>query len=177
MSAEPGLTPMTVTVTYNLADMYGAILHGWPRLLRILIILEIFWIVLFVGFDVANGTPLFQAMVWLNWKILGILGLAVVAVWFIVCPLIGYFRTKRAGVLGPNRFTLVDKGIRLETANADSTVYWPAVKRTVHTKSRFYLYLVTAGAIIVPRRAFDSEAGFHSFADAARRRWSDGAQR
>jgi hypothetical protein len=160
----------SVVMTYRLGDLYGVILHSWRRLLRILIVLEIIWIVLFVGMDVLSGVPLLLAISWLNWKLLGILGVAVSLFWFGLCPLIAYFRVRLAGLLGPNTFTLVDRGLRVEAPNSDGVIYWPAIRRTVRSSNRYYMFLVSRGAFVIPLRAFPDRRAFEQFADLAERR-------
>jgi len=163
-----------VFVTYRLSDIYGAYIHGWPRLIRLLIIIEILWMVLMIGVSLFDGWSLSGAIIWMNWRLLVFGGIALVAFWIVVCPLIGFWRAKRAGLLGPNEFSMVEKGIRAQTPKSDSVVYWSAIRRTVRTPSHFYLFLVTAGALIIPRRAFENEAAFGAFVNTAREDWEKG---
>ena len=162
-----------VVVTYRLADIYGAMLHGWRRLARLLIVVELLWIVLIVGINLADDATFYEAIRWIDWKLLLIGGLVLIAFWFGLCPLLGYWRIKGAGVLGPSRFSLVDRGIRIESPKAESVVYWSGIRRTIQTSSRFYLFLVTTGAIIIPRRAFDSDAAYRAWIDEAMRRQAE----
>jgi hypothetical protein len=167
MAAAP-----SAVVTYKLGDLYGALFYGWRRFLRLLIIIELLWIILSVGANVVDGATLAGAAAWLPLRLLGWGALALAALWFGLCPLLAYARIRRAGLLGPNRILLVDRGIRLVTPKADSVIYWPAIRRTVRTSSRLYLFLITAGAIIVPRRAFGAEGQFEAFVDATKERWN-----
>ena len=77
-----------VFVTYRLSDIYGAYIHGWPRLIRLLIIIEILWMVLMIGVSLFDGWSLSGAIIWMNWKLLVFGGIALVAFWIVVCPLI-----------------------------------------------------------------------------------------
>lgn len=160
-----------VEVTYTLADLYGALLYGWRRFVRILIIVELLWITLSVGVDLLNGATAARAFSAPNWTILGIGGVLLAAFWFGLCPLLGYFRIKRAGLLGPNRLTLSERGVRLESPKSESLIYWAAIRRMTLTASRLYLYLITYGTIIVPRRCFADESAFGAWAATARREW------
>jgi hypothetical protein len=165
----PDLQP--VVLTYTLPDIYAGLLHAWRRFLRMLIVVELFWIVLIIGVALLNGATVVESLSNLPWKLLVIGGVLLVVFWFGICPLIGYFRMRRSGVIGPNQVTVTDRGIKLVTPRAESLVYWSGIRRTVLTSERFYLFLVTAGAIIVPRRSFGDVSDFSSFAAAARQKW------
>jgi len=163
MDGDRALPP--IQIAYNLADMFGVQFHSLARFVRIFVIVELLWILLVVGADLIDGTPFSWSFAHLPWRLLGWGALLIVGFWFGLSPVLAYLRVRRAGAGGPNTFALTDNGIRLQTANSESVVYWNAVRRTSHNRQRLYLFFSSAGALVVPRRSFASDAQFLSWID------------
>jgi hypothetical protein len=67
----------------------------------------------------------------------------------------------RRTVIGPDGLSVRGDGI-------DSTVEWTTIQKIPATRKHAFLYMTTAVAIIVPRRAFVSDADFRNFVATAR---------
>ncbi len=71
-------------------------------------------------------------------------------------------------VVGPRTLTISPAGIETEMDVASSTHKWIAIE-AIHTDAHHaFLYLGSAAAIIVPKRAFNSETHFKVFVETAR---------
>ena len=57
---------------------------------------------------------------------------------------------------------LSDAGIDIVTPLLTSTIAWPAVKRVIETPRLFLIAISARQAVVVPRRAFETEAAFQS---------------
>jgi YcxB-like protein len=68
----------------------------------------------------------------------------------------------RRTVIGPGGLSVRGEGI------GSSNVKWTAIQKIPATREHAFLYMTTAVAIIVPRRAFASDADFRNFVAAAR---------
>lgn len=117
-----------------------------------------------------------QAELWAEWDISIYAGLFYFVFLIGLCPLFSYFRTRRQGLLGPNRFSFNDGGVRVESPKADSLVFWPTFKRVVFTKQRLFLFVTPASAFILPRRAFDNQAEFERWVEILRDHWLGAAK-
>jgi hypothetical protein len=95
---------------------------------------------------------------------------------FGVCPLIGFFRAKRQGLLGPVQLTLSNEGVRVESRKGQSLVYWSAIPRTIATKSRLFLFIGSVTALVLPRRAFGDQKSFETAMSAAKSYWAASKQ-
>jgi hypothetical protein len=158
----------TLPITYRLSDIALAIIMAWRRLLRVLVILEIFWAALMFGIGLMDGWPLRYAYHAIDWKVLAIGAIAVAVLWITICPVIGYARMKRARVLGPTSYEIVKKGLLVRSPAAESLVFWKTMHRTKKVWGRLFLFISPGGALIVSRRMFDTEAGFEQFVSAVK---------
>lgn len=149
--------------------MYAVTIQSWRRLvLRIVIPFGVLTAIFVVWPILFDGLNFHESVRWFPWSFyLGLIAF-LLAFLFVACPLIGYFRAKRQGVLGPNHFGLSPEGIRVESPKGQSLVYWSAVKRMAATKSRFFLFFGPVNALVLPRRAFESQAGFEAAQTEAR---------
>ena len=57
---------------------------------------------------------------------------------------------------------LSEAGIDIVTPLLSSTIAWPAVKRVIETPRLFLIAISARQAVVVPRRAFETEAAFQS---------------
>ncbi len=167
-----------VEVTYRLADLFAVAIQSWRRILLIIILGEAVLFAVMVGLAVIiDGESLKEAVHWIPWKMLALVALVWIATFAVLSPVLGYARMRRQGSLGPHFYWLCDQGVRAETPSGRTLVYWSAFRRVFATKYRLYLFLRSRGALIMPRRAFDSEENFEAFAAAAREHWEQQRRR
>jgi hypothetical protein len=58
-----------------------------------------------------------------------------------------------------------------------TTTAWPAVERIVVDSGMLYIYISSVSAVVVPRRAFTTDAEFASFEETARKHLAEAAGR
>lgn len=68
---------------------------------------------------------------------------------------------------------LSKEGFFVRTPDSESCHFWRGVERIDATATHAFFYLLTIQAIIVPSRAFASEAHFRAFLDCARGLWKE----
>jgi hypothetical protein len=71
-------------------------------------------------------------------------------------------------MLGKMKVTLSAQGVRELGEVNDTFVKWQGVEKVVASPSAIYIYISTASAVIVPRRAFPGEEDFLQFCALAR---------
>jgi hypothetical protein len=76
------------------------------------------------------------------------------------------------GVLGVHHLTLADDGVLERSSIGDGKLSWDAIQSVMATTGPVYIFLVDGKALIIPRRAFTSEAEKTAFMDAAERYYS-----
>src|SRR6476469_9900456 len=121
----------SVETTYRLSDLYAVNFRAWRSYIRALLILEAFFVGLILIPLLLDGWSLGEALRTADWWLPLLVGAIVLFLWFVFCPLIGFWRTKRMDALGPNRYSFESNIIRVETPRIESLVKWSAVKRIV----------------------------------------------
>ena len=161
----------SVEVNYSLSDLYAVNFRAWRTYLKITLILEAIFIAIVLAPLLIDGATFLQAIEWADWRFP--LGMAVFLVVFYVgiCPLIGYFRSKRQKMLGPNYFSFGEEGVSVENPKSKSVVFWSGIKNVVKSDRRLFLYLRPGVALIIPKRALPSVESFDTLADEASSRW------
>jgi hypothetical protein len=71
-------------------------------------------------------------------------------------------------LIGPRRLTLSPGLLNYSTPISQMLNRWSGVERIALAREAFYIYLSSVQAIVVPRRAFGSDAEFAAFAQVAR---------
>jgi hypothetical protein len=66
-------------------------------------------------------------------------------------------------LLAERHFVFGTAGIQTRSEFGESALKWSAIERIEETPARLFLWLGPANAIIVPARAFSTEAGFREF--------------
>ena len=161
-----------VTVTYTFGDLLAVAAHSWRTLLMIILVGEAVLIAVLAGIDVVMGdATILDAIRWIPWWLLATVAVVWGVTFLFVAPLIGYIRARRQRILGPNLVSFRGDGIQLEGRQGQSLVYWSAIKRVVANRTRPYLFIRSRVAIVVPRRAVESDAEFEAFIGAAEERW------
>jgi hypothetical protein len=167
----------SIEVSYTLADIYAVTIQSWRRVaLKILLPIGVLAAV-FVAIPIAlDGLTFRESVRSFPWDFY--LGLTVLLLLFVfgVCPLIGFFRAKRQGLLGPVQLTLSNEGVRVESRKGQSLVYWSAIPRTIATKSRLFLFIGSVTALVLPRRAFGDQKSFETAMSAAKSYWAASKQ-
>lgn len=166
-----------VEVSYTVGDLYAVTFQSWRRLIGRVLVLFGILIAIFIAVPIIlDGLSFLESVRWFPWDFyLGLIGFLLLFL-FGVCPLINYFRLKRQGVLGPNYFEFADDGVRLESPKGKLLVYWNAVTRFVTSQTRFLLFIGPANALVVPRRAFESQAGYEASISDAKAYWDAARQ-
>jgi hypothetical protein len=62
-----------------------------------------------------------------------------------------------------HRVAISAEGVTDQTASTAATYRWEAITRLVRDRKHLYLYVTAASAIIIPRKAFDSDEEFDDF--------------
>ena len=70
-------------------------------------------------------------------------------------------------LMGPQTVTIDDKGITSQSASSTNSVAWVGVNRIARSADCGYIYTSSVSAVVVPRRAFQSDGDFMAFLDAA----------
>jgi hypothetical protein len=72
-------------------------------------------------------------------------------------------------LLGPKTLTVSPEGLRVRTPKTNTELLWPVITAVDETADSFYLFVSPFAAVIVPKRAFGSEAEVAEFREAVRR--------
>jgi hypothetical protein len=154
-----------IRVHYAVSDIYAVTFRSWRRILLRISILFGILIALFIALPVADGSTFWESVSWFPWRMY--LGLVAFLLGFLfgICPLISYIHAKRQGTVGPHFIGLSKEGLRLKSPQGESLVYWSGVKRIVASRSRLFAFISPSSAIILPRRAYDSQASFQDARD------------
>jgi len=72
----------------------------------------------------------------------------------------------------PQTVALSDEGILVTTPHAQGHTQWEGIDKIDATTTHAFFYLSQLEAVLVPARAFGSEAQFHAFVALARERWN-----
>jgi hypothetical protein len=70
-------------------------------------------------------------------------------------------------LLGPRSITIDASGITSKSAVSTNSQSWGAVNRVVRTEESGYIYTSSVSAVVIPRRAFDSQTAFDEFLNEA----------
>lgn len=170
MGEDQGLG--VIEVTYSIGDLFAINLRAWRIYLRWLVISELVFIGIIIVFPRDYSPTWLDALRDVDWWFPLGFGVILLAFWFGVCPLIGYLRSKRRRVLGPNGFSLSVRGVDVRTPDTESLVYWSGIKRVLRTKQRLYLFMTPASALIMPRRAFATNESFDAWGTHSQNMWS-----
>ena len=78
-----------------------------------------------------------------------------------------YGSGKNLGLLGPHTVELTDEGVVERTAVRELKVKWEAVERVAHSEEHLYIWTSGFNALVLPKRAFESEDALKAFAAQA----------
>jgi hypothetical protein len=103
-----------------------------------------------------------------------VMGAVIIAFWFAIFPrrLESMQRTftertyavgKNAGLLGPHTVELTEEGIVERTPVRELKVKWEAMERVAHSDQHLFLWTSGFNALVLPRRAFESEDALKAF--------------
>ena len=110
------------------------------------------WPALFAGFFVALLLLLFSNRRFRSW------------LWLRVA--------RRNPLYAPQTFSLTGDGLRVSSPKGMSELPWTTFRDVKCVDDRLFMFLSDRLAYVVPRRAFDSDAGFQAFAAAAQEGWA-----
>jgi len=162
----------SIAMNYRLSDMFAVNFRAWRSYLRALVIVELIFVAVILVPLLLDGRSFRDVVRFADWWFPLLMSLVMLVLWFGLCPFISYWRTKRLGALGPNRFWFEEKGIKVQTPRIDSLVYWSALKRISVSKERLFLFVTPGAALIIPRRAVPSDHEFEAWAKRAKSMWS-----
>jgi hypothetical protein len=80
-------------------------------------------------------------------------------------------------ILGPRQVTVSDEGLRESSQKHELLFRWPAVRGAQVTGQHIFVMLDNNAALIVPRRAFSSDAEREQFVSEIQRRSGKGTSR
>lgn len=80
-------------------------------------------------------------------------------------------RVQRAGLVGPQRAAIEAAGLRVTSAKGETMARWSGVGEVVRGPGAILVFVAPRVAFVVPRRAFEGDAAFDAFAEAAGARW------
>jgi hypothetical protein len=155
----------TKPFVYEVADFRALnrqVLRWWALLPSVVILGWLVWF--FSTLMVEQG---------FDWLLAGILTVIVVAAsgpwtWR---PFIMHRTLRRQGLLASQTFVIEPDYIVTHSERGDGRWRWSAVRKIKRVGDRLYIFTAKSVALIIPRRAFDSDQKYEAFAAAARERW------
>lgn len=163
---------MDVHVVYAIGDIYAVTFQSWKRIVfKILSLFAILVGALIGLFSLMDGSSVVEQVQSFPWKFYSGLIASLLLFVFLVAPAISYLRARRRGLLGPHQISVLDDGIKVESPQGESLLYWSAITRLVATSKRLFLFVSPVNALIVPRRAFANQDDFDDSIVQARHRW------
>ena len=93
----------------------------------------------------------------------------IVALWAVLALLTMISRRNKPFIC-QKTITLGDEGFIVESQYGRSETRWTAVQKLARTRTRFFIYLGQASALVIPRRAFENKTNWDAFYDYCRER-------
>ena len=95
--------------------------------------------------------------------ILQLLCIAVLGLLMLVTLILSHISKMNKTLLADTTLILDSDYITSETQYARAELKWDAVQKLVRTRSHVFMYLMQHGAIVIPRRAFNSDDSWEQF--------------
>ena len=161
----------SVEVTYSAADIATLNIVIWRWWMMLIGILAAFLILVPIILALLDGYPLRETLAAIDWEFTGII-LSCLVVWILLVSVFRYWLRRRAGLHGPIKFKLSEKGVTFRNREMDGAVFWTALKSIKQRNGRLFIFLTRRTAFVIPRSAFQSDVEFETFANAAREGWN-----
>jgi hypothetical protein len=159
-----------VEFTYSGGDVLILNLVIWRFWVTSILVIAVFMCSLSVGLLLFDGLDIRQAIIVADWAFTWKLVL-VLAAWILIVSLLSNWWRARQESTGRITVALTPEGIKIRSRRMDGLVFWSAIKSLKVRFGRVFFFLTRRMAVIVPRRAFASDADFDAFAAAAREAW------
>ena len=179
MSDEPdGLSKVQpVEVIYSGADIAVLNLMAWRFWVGMVGVIVGMLALLPVIFALTDGRSLSHALAEIDLPFIALIA-AILVAWIVAASVLAYlWRRRRKGPLGPIVFSLTGDGVRFRNREMEGLVFWNAIRSIKTRADRTFLFLTSRSALILPRRAFDTDDQFDAFTSIARDEWAKQRQR
>jgi hypothetical protein len=157
---------MKVTFHYTLRDKLAFAAYHLPR--NPMTVLISLGFLLFITFEsVVPGIPKDTALAFQVLFVVfaeAILALLIAGFWALIVS-VGMLVGKDKAVMSERTITLGEECFVSDTSFAHSEYRWPMVQKLARTGRHAFLYFNKESALIVPRRAFKSDADWNAFYD------------
>ena len=159
-----------VEVTYSAGDLLALNLVIWPFWVSVLAVIAALLVFVPMILLLISGYPLGDSIVAFDWSFAGLVLLILIG-WLIAASVFGYVWRRWKGLHGPIVFALTEVGVNFRDRQMEGVVYWDGIKSVRLQGGRIFLFVGRKSALIIPRRAFGSNAEFDAFVSAAKERW------
>jgi hypothetical protein len=161
-----------IEVTYSAGDIAALNLLIWSYWTIFIGIMAAILIALPIVFGLIDGYSLEASVAWIDWQFTAVVLAALIA-WLLLTTVFCYWWRRRQGLHGPIHFSLTDEGVTFRNRQMNGSIFWSAIKSIKSRDERLFLFMTRRSALIFPRRAFDSDSEFKSFAADARKLWQE----
>ena len=165
-----------VEIIYSGADIAVLNLVAWRFWVGMVGVIVGMLALLPVIFALTDGRSLSHALAEIDLPYIALIA-AILVAWIVAASVLAYLWRRRKGQLGPIVFSLTREGVRLRNREMEGLVFWNAIRSVKTRADRTFLFLTSRSALIVPRRAFDSDDQFDAFTGIARDEWAKRRQR
>lgn len=155
---------MKVTYRYKLQDKLAFAAYHMPRTPMIILINLAFAVFITIE-SLVPGIPRNKPfLVQVLFVIFGeaILVLLIIGFWAIIVS-VSMLASKNKALMTERTVTLTDNGFVSDTSFAHSEYKWPLVHKLARTGRHAFLYFNKESALIVPRRAFETDSDWNAF--------------
>ena len=159
-----------IVVTYSARDIVVLNLVVWPFWAKLLAIIGALLILVPMLLRLLDDYPISDAILDIDWTFTAEV-LVVLALWIVLVIAVAFWRQRRKGVLGPIEFVLTADGVSFHNRQMKGIVFWSAIERLKLRRGRLFLFMTQRSGLILPRRAFASDAEFEGFVAKAEQRW------
>lgn len=161
-----------VEVSYTAGDIAMMNFVVWRWWLMMSVILAAILALVPVLFALWDGSSVYGAITQIDWRFTGSVLILVIG-WIVLVTVIGYWLRRQKGMHGPIFYRLTENGLSVRNRDMDSVIFWPAIKSIKTLGNRVFLFINLRSALIIPRRAFETDAQFEAFAVNAQKNWAD----
>ena len=161
-----------VEVRYDLRDLYAISWQSWGRWFKLLGWLIGLLVVLELGLPVLAGEPFVNALAGVDFYLLVLCALIVIAV-PAISPIFQLRARKKQGWDLPMLVELDGEGVSINHPMGNQRTFWKALPKIRATRDRLFLFTAPSCAYILPRRCFPTEVEYQRCVDFSNRHWSE----
>jgi hypothetical protein len=159
-----------VEVTYSVGDIMALNLVIWPFWASVIAVIAALLVLVPMILLLISGYPLEASIKAFDWSFTGLVLLILIG-WLIAVSVFGYAWRRWKGLHGPILFALSEAGVTIRNRQMEGVVYWDAIKSVMSRGGRIFVFINRKSALIIPRRAFGSDAEFEDFGASAEASW------